>query len=152
MYSSSRNNNNKLSNERRKKKKKKKKKRSKALIVLVHTKLSCNLYQLSHGTNRARLARVLVPDNSFRNTLRLYLGRTKLLQLGQSDEAALEIKRHVRRRHVPRCSADIVEQACQRPRFEKRARLPVWQVLRDNLVTWFAVLLVSFWIRGRVKW
>jgi hypothetical protein len=28
-----------------------------------------------------------------------------------------------------------VEQACQRPRFEKRARLPVGQVLRDNLVT-----------------
>jgi hypothetical protein len=94
-----------------------------------------------------------VPDNRFRNALRLYLGRTKLLQLGQSDEAALEIKRHVRRRHVPRCSADIVEQACQRPRFEKRARLPVGQVLRDNLVTWFAVC-VSFSLNrgGRVKW
>ena len=129
MYSSFRNNNKLF------KGKKRKEKRSKAVIVLGHTKLSCNLNQLSHGTNRARLARVLVPDNSFRNTLRLYLWRTKLLQLGQRDEAALEIKRHVRRRHVPRCSADIVEQACQRPRFEKRARLPVGQVLRDNLVT-----------------
>lgn len=84
-----------------------------------------------------------MPDNSFSNTLRLYFGGTKLLQLGQSDEATLEIKRHVRRRHVLRRSADIVEQACQRPRFEKRARLPVGQVLRDNLVTYFAVLLVS---------
>lgn len=83
-----------------------------------------------------------MPDNSFRNALRLYFGGTKLLQLGQSDEAALEIKRHVRRRHVLRRSTDIVEQACQRPRFAKRARLPVGQVLRDNLVTWFAVLLV----------
>ena len=80
-----------------------------------------------------------MPDNSFRNTLSLYLWRTKLLQLGQSDEAALEIKRHVRRRHVLRCSADIVEEACQCPRFEKGAGLPVGQVLRDNLVTWFAV-------------
>lgn len=131
MCVSSSRNNNKLFNEKRKRKEK----RSKAVIVLGHTKLGCNLYQLSHGTNRACLARILVPDNSFSNALCLYLWCTKLLQLGQSDEAALEIKRHVRRRHILRCSADIVEQACQRPRFEKRARLPVGQVLRDNLVT-----------------
>ena len=94
-----------------------------------------------------------MPDNSFRNALRLYFGGTKLLQLGQSDEAALEIKRHVRRRHVLCCSTDIVEEACQCPRFEKGARLPVGQVLRDNLVTWFAVF-VSFSLNrgGRVKW
>lgn len=106
------------------------------------TKLSGNLDHLDHCTDCTCLTGVLVADDCFGNALGLNLGSAELLQLGQSEEAALELERHMRVRHVLIGRANVVKEACQCPGFEEGTRMVFWEVMLDDVGTCHTVSAV----------
>lgn len=85
------------------------------------TELSSNLHQLSHPRNRARLTRILMPDDSFTNTLSLRPRSPKALQLLQRHETTVPLERHVSIAAVLIRSGNIMIQTSQSPGFKKVA-------------------------------
>jgi hypothetical protein len=85
------------------------------------TKLSSNLHQLPHPRNRARLPRILMPNNRLTNTFRLRPRRPEPLQLLQRHKTPVPLETHMRLAAVLVRRSKIVVQASQGPGFEKVA-------------------------------
>jgi hypothetical protein len=99
-------------------------------------KLRSDLHQLHHSTNHAAFSRILVPNDGFSHTLGLGNRRPKLLQLRQSNESALKLKREVRSRTIAGGCAYVVKQAGKSPGFEEGIGDPGREVLGYNRVPW----------------
>jgi len=93
------------------------------------------LNQLAHSRDGSSLSRVLVTNDGFADAFCLWSWRAKALQLLERNETALEFERHVGRCPVLGCSANVMEEASQRPCLEKGASDPRWEVLANDGVT-----------------
>lgn len=85
------------------------------------------LYQSAYGRQGPRLPQILMPHHRLRDALGLRLWGSLPAQQAERDHAAIELKRHQRRRYVPVRCADVVQQAREEISLGQRRAEPGWE-------------------------
>lgn len=98
------------------------------------TKLRGQLNEQAIGMDGPNFDRILVADDRFCYTLGLRRRRTHFLEGFESNNPAIDIKRHEYTVGVFLNSADVVEETGKQPRLV--TELPLGEVLSGNRETW----------------